>query len=98
MSAPTATGKLATTPFCELLIYALSQELSGSLVLECPDRTKHALLFAAGTNIFAYWNSDRMVLSMHGATEVDERAAPDLFRIVGELAGRADMMAEHLFW
>jgi len=48
MSAPTATGKLATTPFCELLIYALSQELSGSLVLECPDRSKHAILFAAG--------------------------------------------------
>jgi curved DNA-binding protein CbpA len=48
MSAPTATGKLATTPFCELLIYALSQELTGSLVLESPDRTKHALLFAAG--------------------------------------------------
>jgi tetratricopeptide (TPR) repeat protein len=48
MSAPTATGKLATTPFCELLVYALSQELSGSLVLECPDRTKHAILFAAG--------------------------------------------------
>ena len=50
-----------------------------------------ALLFAAGTNLFAYWNSDRIVLSMHGATEVDERAAPDLFRIVGELAGRAGL-------
>jgi heat shock protein HtpX len=50
-----------------------------------------ALLFAAGMNLFAYWNSDRMVLSMHGATEVDERAAPDLFRMVGELAGRAGL-------
>src|SRR5262245_771953 len=48
MSAPSATGNLASTPFCELLVYALSQELSGSLVLECPDRSKHAVLFAAG--------------------------------------------------
>lgn len=48
MSAPTATGNLTSTPFCELLIYALSQTLSGSLVLECPDRSKHAVLFVAG--------------------------------------------------
>lgn len=48
MSAPTATGNLTSTPFCELLIYALSQSLSGSLVLECPDRSKHAVLFVAG--------------------------------------------------
>ena len=27
-------------------------------------------------NLFAYWNSDKMVLSMYGAREVDERAAP----------------------
>ncbi|MEO8179212.1 MAG: DnaJ domain-containing protein [Deltaproteobacteria bacterium] len=49
MSAPSATGNLTSTPFCELLVYALSQALSGSLVLECPDRSKHAILFAAGT-------------------------------------------------
>jgi len=30
-----------------------------------------AFLFAAGTNLFAYWNSDRMVLSMYRAQEVD---------------------------
>jgi tetratricopeptide (TPR) repeat protein len=48
MSAPSATGNLTSTPFCELLVYGLSQALSGSLVLECPDRTKHAILFAAG--------------------------------------------------
>ena len=32
-----------------------------------------ALLIAAATNLFAYWNSDRMVLSMYGAHEVDAR-------------------------
>jgi heat shock protein HtpX len=48
-----------------------------------------ALLFAAATNLFSYWNSDRLVLSMHNAQEVDERSAPELFAIVRELAQRA---------
>ncbi len=50
-----------------------------------------ALVFAAGMNLFAYWNSDRLVLSMHGATEVDARSAPDLYQMVHELAGRAGL-------
>ncbi len=50
-----------------------------------------ALIVAAGMNFFAYWNSDRMVLSMHGAQEVDERAAPDVVRLVRELAQRAGL-------
>ena len=50
-----------------------------------------ALLVAGGMNLFAYWNSDRMVLSMHGAMEADERSAPDLVRLVGELAARAGL-------
>ena len=31
-----------------------------------------AFLFAAAMNLFAYWNSDKMVLSMYGAREADE--------------------------
>jgi len=50
-----------------------------------------ALLVAAGMNLFTYWNSDRMVLSMHGAQPVDARNAPDLFRLVADLAARADL-------
>jgi heat shock protein HtpX len=50
-----------------------------------------ALLFAGGMNFFAYWNSDRLVLSMHGAQEVDARAAPELYGIVRELSGRAGL-------
>jgi heat shock protein HtpX len=34
-----------------------------------------ALLVAAGTNLFSYWNSDKLVLSMHQAQEVDEQSA-----------------------
>src|SRR6201990_1214317 len=45
-----------------------------------------ALLIAAATNLFAYWNSDRMVLSMYGAHEVDARTAADLVSAVAPLA------------
>jgi heat shock protein HtpX len=50
-----------------------------------------ALLLAGGMNLFAYWNSDRLVLSMHGAQEVDPASAPDLHRLVAELADRAGL-------
>jgi len=56
-----------------------------------------ALLIAAGTNLFAYWNSDRMVLSMYGAHEVDARTAPDLHRMVQELAARAELPMPRIF-
>ena len=50
-----------------------------------------ALLFAAGINVFSYWNSDKLVLSMHGAHEVDESTASDLYALVRELAARAEL-------
>ena len=56
-----------------------------------------ALVVAAGMNVFAYWNSDKMVLSMHGAQEVDERVAPDLFNIVRELSQRAGLPMPRVF-
>src|SRR5262245_24415994 len=50
-----------------------------------------ALVFAAAMNVFSYWNSDKLVLSMHGAQEVDANTAPELVHLVGELAGRAGL-------
>ena len=50
-----------------------------------------ALVVAAGMNVFTYWNSDKMVLSMNGAQQVDARSAPDLYAMVHELAGRANL-------
>ncbi|WP_438438464.1 zinc metalloprotease HtpX [Hydrogenophilus thermoluteolus] len=48
-----------------------------------------ALLFGGLTNLWAYWFSDKMVLSMYHAQEVDELTSPYLFRMVRELAQRA---------
>ena len=50
-----------------------------------------AFIIAAGTNIFAYWNSDKMVLSQQGAEEVDEARAPELYAIVRQLAANAKL-------
>src|SRR5215475_3663 len=56
-----------------------------------------ALLVAAATNLFAYWNSDRMVLSTYGAHEVDRNSAPELVALVAELAGRAGLPVPRVF-
>ncbi|SDP40281.1 Heat shock protein. Metallo peptidase. MEROPS family M48B [Phyllobacterium sp. YR620] len=50
-----------------------------------------ALVMAAGMNLFSYWNSDKMVLRMHHAVEVDERTAPEYYGIVRDLAARANL-------
>jgi heat shock protein HtpX len=56
-----------------------------------------ALVIAAATNLFAYWNSDRMVLSTYGAHEVDQRTAPELVGLVAALAGRAGLPMPRVF-
>lgn len=50
-----------------------------------------ALLIAAGTNLFSYWNADKMVLSMNRAVEVDEKNAPEYYAIVQSLAKQAGL-------
>lgn len=50
-----------------------------------------ALAVAAAMNLFAYWNSDKMVLSMYGARQVDAQSAPALYGIVEQLAQRAQL-------
>jgi heat shock protein HtpX len=50
-----------------------------------------AFVIAAAMNLYSYWNSDRLVLSMHDAQEVDARTAPDLYQIVASLARNAGL-------
>lgn len=56
-----------------------------------------ALVLAVGMNAFAYWNSDKMVLGMYGAQQVDRRAAPGLYAIVERLSGRAGLPMPKVF-
>ncbi len=48
-----------------------------------------ALIFGGAMNFFAYWFSDKMVLRMYNAREVDETTAPQFYAMVRELAQRA---------
>lgn len=50
-----------------------------------------AFIFAAGTNLFAYWNADKMVLRMQGAQEIDRSVAPEFYDIVARLARNAGL-------
>lgn len=48
-------------------------------------------VLALAMNVGAYWFSDKMVLRMAGAQEVDRSQAPELHAMVQELAGRAEL-------
>ncbi len=50
-----------------------------------------AFFIALAMNAFSYWNSDKMVLRMYGAHEVDEQSAPEYYNMVRELAHNADL-------
>lgn len=51
----------------------------------------YAFIFAGLMNFFAYWFSDKIVLRMYGAHEVSEAEAPELYRVVANLTGKAGM-------
>ena len=50
-----------------------------------------AFVIAAAMNMFSYWNSDKMVLRMHHAVEVDAKTAPEFYQIVSDLAQNAGL-------
>ncbi len=50
-----------------------------------------ALVLGGAMNLWAYWFSDKMVLRMYDAREVDETSAPGLYRMVRELSQRAGL-------
>jgi len=50
-----------------------------------------AFLLAAGMNFFSYWFSDKIVLSMYGARQIEETDDPRFYGIVRRLAQRANL-------
>jgi heat shock protein HtpX len=48
-----------------------------------------ALIIAGAGNFFAYYYSDKLVLSMYNATEISEAEAPEIHRVVEDLAREA---------
>lgn len=56
-----------------------------------------AFAVAVAMNVFAYWNSDKLVLRMYRARQVDKRTAPELCGIVAQLAERAGLPMPKVF-
>ncbi len=50
-----------------------------------------ALAFGGAMNFFAYWFSDKIVLRMYNAQEVDAASAPQFYGLVQDLAQRAGL-------
>ena len=50
-----------------------------------------ALFMAIGMNFFSYWNSDKMVLRMFGARQVDEQSFPAYYNLIKELSQKAGL-------
>lgn len=50
-----------------------------------------AFVIAAGMNMFSLWQSDKMVLRMYGAQEVDAQSGGEYYAIVRDLAARAQL-------
>ncbi len=50
-----------------------------------------ALVVALGMNFFSYWFSDKLVLRMYNARQVDATSAPQFYAMVQELAQRAGL-------
>ena len=50
-----------------------------------------AFVLALGMNVFSLWNSDKLVLRMYGAKEVNERSAPEYYGLVRDLAQHASL-------
>ncbi|WP_419798386.1 MAG: zinc metalloprotease HtpX [Terasakiella sp.] len=50
-----------------------------------------AFVIALGMNAISYWNSDKIVLRMYGARPVDAQSAPEFYKMVADLAKRADL-------
>ena len=56
-----------------------------------------AFVIALGMNIFSYWNSDKMVLRMHGAIEIDRKDAPEYYAIVEQLVANAELPMPRIY-
>jgi heat shock protein HtpX len=56
-----------------------------------------ALVVAGLMNFVSYWFSDKIVLRMHGAREIEQHEAPDLFSVVANLAQKAGMPMPRIY-
>ena len=56
-----------------------------------------AFVFSLLLNVGAYWFSDKIVLSMYGAKEIDEKSYPEIYQIVRDLARKDNIPAPKVY-
>ena len=56
-----------------------------------------ALAIAGAMNVYAWWNSDKAVLRLHGAQPLTESSAPDLFSMTRKLSANAGLPMPKLY-
>ncbi|MEL7833134.1 zinc metalloprotease HtpX [Fodinibius sp. Rm-B-1B1-1] len=74
-----------------VLFMLVGQVLGGSTGLVI------AFIVAMAMNFFSYWKSDKMVLRMYDAQQVDRTSHPQLYDMVKELARKADLPMPALY-
>ncbi len=57
-----------------------------------------AFIFALVMNLGSYWFSDKIVLAMYRAKPLNEAEAPQVYRVVKEIAAREGMPMPKLYW
>ena len=57
----------------------------------------YAFIFAIVMNFGAYWFSDKIVLTMYGAKEIDLKEIPEFYNIVAELTSSANLPMPKLY-
>jgi heat shock protein HtpX len=62
-----------------------------------PEGMVIAFIVAVAMNVLSYWRSDKLVLSMYGAQEVDETTAPEFVGLVRDLSSRAGLPMPRTF-
>jgi heat shock protein HtpX len=58
---------------------------------------KIALFLALAMNFFSYWFSDKIVLKMYGAQEIDDHTDPEIYRTVQKLAEKAGLPVPRVY-
>jgi len=57
-----------------------------------------AFVFALLMNLGVYWFSEKLVLAMYRAKPLSEQEAPQVYRVVREIASRTGMRMPRLYW
>ena len=56
-----------------------------------------AFILAMGMNFFSYWYSDKIVLRMYKAKEVTPQQNPDIYQMVSQIAGSANLPVPKIY-